>query len=94
MTRTAAEVVCYIQPLSASCEVMHWIDTGCTTVLRREVSSLAEAQDVLAEARRIAAAVGRPAIVKRTSYSVPGGRYPAHVRGLFRGHELVNTAAA
>ena len=85
---TEATLTCYIQPTTAACEAMAWVDTSCTTVIRRAVTSAAEAAAVLSEARKVAAAMGRPVTIKKLVTTRFGSRAPAGVKRM-QGAELV-----
>ena len=82
------EFVCYIQPAKNiardfdGSEIAAWVDTGKTAVLRRSVSSKAEAVALIAEARDVAAAMGGNMIIKAISNTFCGGRRPAGVKAL------------
>lgn len=83
-----AQITCYIQPAVAHCANTAWVDADCTTVLRRNVASLAEAEAVFAEARKVAAAMGRPVVLKKLVTTQYGNRAPAGVKRL-QGSEVV-----
>lgn len=85
---TAANITCYIQPTTAQCEAMAWVDTGCTAVIRREVTSAAGAEAVFAEARTVARAMGRPVAIKKLVSTHYGNRAPAGVKRM-QGSEVV-----
>ena len=85
---TAANITCYIQPTKAHCEFAAWVDTGCTTVIRREVKNAAEAEAVFAEARRVAAAMGHPVVIKKLVQTQFGNRAPRGVKQM-QGNEVV-----
>lgn len=85
---TSANITCYIQPTTAQCAAMAWVDTGCTAVIRREVKSAAEAEAVFAEARNVARAMGRPVAIKKLVSTHYGDRAPAGVKRM-QGSEVV-----
>lgn len=85
---TAAEITCYIQPAVAQCAAMAWVDTACTTVLRREVKSASEAASVIDEARKVASAMGRSVVIKKVVTTRFGNRAPAGVKRM-QGNEVV-----
>ena len=84
----AAQITCYIQPTTGACEFMAWVDTAATAVVRREVRTLAEAHEVLTEARQIARAIGRQVAIKKLVTTRYGDRAPAGVKRL-QGAEVI-----
>lgn len=85
---TQAQITCYIQPATAHCEFMAWVDTGCTAVIRRTVATAAEADAVFNEARNVARAMGRAVVIKKLVSTHYGNRAPAGVKRM-QGNEVV-----
>ena len=85
---TEANITCYIQPTTAHCDAMAWVDTGCTAVIRRVVTTAAEAEAVFAEARVVARAMRRPVAIKKLVSTHYGNRAPAGVKRM-QGNEVV-----
>lgn len=83
--QTAAEIVTYLQPISAECEIGAFVDTNSTTVLRRIVRNRDEALAALSEAKAVAAAIGSDCGMKTVvnkPWGMPATRMPAKVRCL------------
>ena len=81
---TAAEFICYVQPVTAKCEEAGaaWVDTTKTAVLRRTVASKAEAAALVGEARAMAQAMGGEWAIKKLARAIPGARRPAGVKAM------------
>ena len=84
----AAEIICYIQPVTAQAAGTAWVDTAKTATVRRTVSNKGEAMQVIAEAKEIAAAITGKMIVKTMSRAIVGTRRPAGVKAL-QGSQVV-----
>jgi aminoglycoside phosphotransferase len=90
----AAEVACYVQPVTGVCKAaaVAWIDTSKTAVLRRRVSSAAEAANVIAEARAVAVALGGGMAIKTVVVTAwDADRAPSGVKRL-QGTRIVEAA--
>lgn len=86
---TAANVTCYIQPATGSCEFMAWVDTSKTAVVRRTVATKAEALAVIEEARQIARSLGGGYVIKKLVQTAAGAsRAPAGTKAL-TGNEVI-----
>jgi hypothetical protein len=92
---TAAEIACYVQPVTGFCAAaaMAWVDTSKTAVLRRRVTTAAEAAGVIEDARAVAVALGGGMAIKTVVVTAwDADRAPAGVKRL-QGTRIVEAAA-
>ena len=85
----AAEIICYIQPVTAQAAGTAWVDTAKTASVRRTVSSKCEAVKVIDEAKEIAAAIAGKMVIKVMARAIAGTRRPAGVKAL-QGSQVVS----
>jgi hypothetical protein len=91
---TAAEIACYVQPVTGFCAAaaMAWVDTSKTAVLRRRVTTAAEAAGVIEDARAVAVALGGGMAIKTVVVTAwDADRAPAGVKRL-QGTRIVEAA--
>ncbi|MEX3315662.1 hypothetical protein [Sulfitobacter sp. PS-8MA] len=84
----AAEIICYIQPVTAQAAGTAWVDTAKTASVRRTVTSKREAVKVIEEAKEIATAITGKMVVKTMARAIAGSRRPAGVKAL-QGSQVV-----
>lgn len=82
--KTAAEIICYVQPVTSECDgAMAWVDVTKTASIRGRASTFAEAKTIISEAMAFAKAMNKRVCVKTlVRTAVDADRLPNRVKSL------------